>query len=213
MEVQHKTCKRTHNQTINCASLCCCRFHTSTTTSPRSILTWCTSKRSTSWTSTMTAASATTSTSVSSAASTTKTSCKTSSSTFVGLSKNGSGLSHCLAYTFRWGSTMFPPMFDTIEHGCMFQHIRKDNEHNFRSSYVYLIDFTFYSIGVSNHSILNVQVHLIFGFKEQSSYEFPSFGFDFHHSPFGVVQDDNWDTYTIVANDRHGEYLSLESEL
>jgi len=113
MEVQHKTCKRTHNQTINCASLCCCRFHTSTTTSPRSILTWCTSKRSTSWTSTMTAASATTSTSVSSAASTTKTSCKTSSSTFVGLSKNGSGLSHCLAYTFRWGSTMFPPMFDT----------------------------------------------------------------------------------------------------
>jgi hypothetical protein len=69
------------------------------------------------------------------------------------------------------------------------------------------------SLGIHNHSILNVQVHHILGFKQETADEFAILGFHFHNGALGVVQSHNRNTNPIVSNYRHLSYISLKAQL
>ena len=56
-----------------------------------------------------------------------------------------------------------------IEHGSMLEHVWQHNKDDFRAPQVHLVDFSLDAVGVSNNGVLDVQVHLVFGFKEQAS--------------------------------------------
>jgi hypothetical protein len=90
-----------------------------------------------------------------------------------------------------------------FEHGGMLEHIGQHNKDNLRSPDVDLVDFAFYSVNISDNRIFNVQIHLIFCFKQKTPNQFTLFGFDFDDCSFGIVQYNDGDTHTIVSDDRH----------
>jgi len=60
---------------------------------------------------------------------------------------------------------MLSPVFDTVEHGSVFEHIGEDDKDDFGSTHVNLWTFSFDAMDISNDSVLDVQIHLIFRFK------------------------------------------------
>jgi hypothetical protein len=89
-----------------------------------------------------------------------------------------------------------------IEHGCVLEHVRKHDKDNFTASNVDLIAFPFRpSLSVGDNAVLDVEIHLIFGFKEQTANQLSVFRFNFNDSPFRVVKDNNRNPDAIIAYD------------
>jgi hypothetical protein len=94
----------------------------------------------------------------------------------------------------------------------MLEHIRKDNENNDIAPHIDLIAFALGTgLSIHNDRILDVQVHHVFRFKQETADQFPVFGFHFDHRTFGVVQRDNRDTDAIVSHHGHVRRLYIDS--
>ena len=86
----------------------------------------------------------------------------------------------------------------------MLEHVWKYDKDYFTAADVDLITFSFHpSLTIGNDAVLDVEIHLIFGFKEQTANQLSVFRFHFNDSTFRVVQDNNWNPDAIVAYDGH----------
>ena len=86
----------------------------------------------------------------------------------------------------------------------MLEHVWKNDKDYFTASDVDLITFPFHtSLTIGDDTVLDVEIHLIFGFKEQTADQLSVFGFNFNDRPFRVVQHNNRNPDAIVADNRH----------
>eukprot|EP00581_Thalassiosira_minuscula_P015814 CAMPEP_0183716104 /NCGR_PEP_ID=MMETSP0737-20130205/10124_1 /TAXON_ID=385413 /ORGANISM="Thalassiosira miniscula, Strain CCMP1093" /LENGTH=107 /DNA_ID=CAMNT_0025945315 /DNA_START=80 /DNA_END=403 /DNA_ORIENTATION=- len=103
---------------------------------------------------------------------------------------------------------MLPPMFDTVKHGSVSQHLRKDDEYDLGTTDVNLIDYTLRSrLRAEDNGLFEVEIHHVFGFEEEAADQFPPFGFYCNDGTFGIVKEDDGDAHPVISNDGHGSSL------
>ena len=95
-----------------------------------------------------------------------------------------------------------------LKHGCMFEHIWQNDKDNFRSPQVNLIGLALDAIGVRHDGILNVEIHHVFGLKEETTDELAFSCFDRNNSTLGIMQQDNGDSNPVISHNRHGEAVN-----
>jgi len=91
-----------------------------------------------------------------------------------------------------------------VEHGSMLEHVGKHNKDNLAAANVHLRAFPFDARpAIGDDAVLDVEIHLVFGFKEQATDQFALFVFNLNDRPLCVVQDHDGDSNAIITNDRH----------
>lgn len=103
---------------------------------------------------------------------------------------------------------MFSPMLDSVKHGSVLEHIGKQHKQNFGASQINLVNLALDAIGICHNRVLYVKIHHIFGFKQKASNELAFLGLHCDNGTFGIVQENNGNTHTIVSHDRHARYYS-----
>jgi hypothetical protein len=85
----------------------------------------------------------------------------------------------------------------------MLQHRGQDNEQNFGPSQIDLIRLALDAVGIGDDCILDVQIHHVFGFKQEASNELAILGLYGNDSTLSVVQQHNWNTNAVISDDGH----------
>ena len=85
----------------------------------------------------------------------------------------------------------------------MLQHRGQDHKENFWPSEIDLIRLALDAFCIGNDCILDVQIHHVFGFKQEASNELAILGLYSNDSTLSVVQQHNWNTYSVVSDDGH----------
>mmetsp|Transcript_1836 Transcript_1836/g.4414 ORF Transcript_1836/g.4414 Transcript_1836/m.4414 type:complete len:213 (-) Transcript_1836:76-714(-) len=125
---------------------------------------------------------------------------KPTSPALIGFTQNRSCLTNSGTNTLWRRTTVFSPVFNSLKHWCVFEHVRQHNEYNFGSPKVYLLDFPFDTIRILHNSILNVKVHHIFCFKQQPTDQLSLLCLHRNHSALGIMEQHNGNTNTIVSD-------------